>query len=121
MAKNTYQQEVKTVLENFFSLSSLQGVNYILPLIVLPYLIRVLGPEKIGLIAFAQSFVQYFVILTDYGFNLSATRQIALYRERKEQLHQIFTSVLAVKLILVIIGFFLMMLIVNIFPRFKQD
>ncbi|MCK9572448.1 MAG: flippase [Candidatus Omnitrophica bacterium] len=121
MAKNTYRQEVKTVLENFFSLSSLQGVNYVLPLIVLPYLIRVLGPEKIGLIAFAQSFVQYFVILTDYGFNLSATRQIALYRERKEQLHQIFTSVLAVKLILVIISFFLMMLIVNLFPRFKQD
>lgn len=121
MPKKTYRQEIKTVLENFFSLSSLQGVNYVLPLIVLPYLIRVLGPDKIGLIAFAQSFVQYFVILADYGFNLSATRQIALYRERKEQLHQIFTSVLAVKLILVIIGFFLMMLIVNIFPRFKQD
>ena len=115
------EQERKTVLKNFLSLSSLQGVNYVLPLIVLPYLIRVLGPEKIGLIAFAQSLVQYFIILTDYGFNLSATRQIALYREHKTKMRQIFTSVLTVKLILVAISFFMMMLIVNTFPRFQQD
>jgi len=117
----TTGQERKTVLENFLSLSSLQGVNYVLPLIVLPYLIRVLGPEKIGLIAFAQSLVQYFIILTDYGFNMSATRQIALYRKHKTQLRQIFTSVLTVKLILVAISFFIMMFIVNIFPRFQND
>ncbi len=117
----TTRQERKTLLENFLSLSSLQGVNYVLPLIVLPYLIRVLGPEKIGLIAFAQALVQYFIILTDYGFNMSATRQIALYREHKTQLRQIFTSVLIVKLILVAISFFIMMLIVNIFPRFQHD
>ncbi|MGA8298128.1 MAG: oligosaccharide flippase family protein [Terriglobales bacterium] len=55
-------------MRNILWLFSLQGLNYLVPLAVLPYLVRVLGIERYGLIAFAQSFAQYFVVLTDYGF-----------------------------------------------------
>ena len=74
-------EESKTVLSNFTSLSVVQAVTYILPVIILPYLFRVIGPGKFGLIAFAQAFVQYFMILTDYGFNVSATKEISLCRD----------------------------------------
>jgi PST family polysaccharide transporter len=50
---------------------------------MLLYLVRVLEPEKFGLIAFSQVFVGYFMILTDYGFNLSATRDTSINRENK--------------------------------------
>ena len=48
-------------LGNMFWLYALQGLNYLVPLAVLPYLIRVLGVERYGLVAFAQAFAQYFV------------------------------------------------------------
>ena len=53
--------EGSRVMRNVSSLSSLQVVTYIFPIIILPYLFRIIGPEKFGLIAFAQALVQYFL------------------------------------------------------------
>jgi len=114
-------EDKKRLLSNFFSLSVLQGVNYILPLITFPYLVRVLGPGKFGLIAFAQSFIQYFNILTDYGFNLSATREISIYRSNKEKVSEIFSSVIMIKLGLMIISLLILSVLVFTIPKFKND
>lgn len=111
----------KRLLENITSLYVLQGANYLLPLIVLPYLVRVLGPDKFGLIAFAQALMQYFVLLTDYGFNLSATKKIAANKNDPAEISKVCSNVLAIKLTLLLICLILLLLIVFGFSKFRQD
>lgn len=113
--------EKKRFLGNFVSLATLQGLNYILPLITLPYLVRILGAEKFGLIAFATAVIGYFIVLTDYGFNFSATREIANNKEDKQKLVEIFSSVMIIKIILLIISFVILTLMVLCFEKIGND
>lgn len=91
------------VFSNFLSLSVLQGVNYILPIVTMPYLVRVLGVERFGLLSFITAFTVYFQIIIDYGFNLSATRIAALSTNDAEKLNDIFNAVSFTKILLSVI------------------
>lgn len=113
--------EKKKLLENLLSLSTLSVVSYLFPLITVPYLVRVLGVEKFGLISFAQAFNQYFLVLTDYGFNLSATQEIARARNDREKISKIFSAVLTIKTALLFLSFFVLVLLTSLIPKFSED
>jgi len=110
----------KKVISNIMSLLILQGANYILPLITLPYLVITLGIEKFGILAFALAIIRYFTILIDYGFNLSATREISIHIKDKELISKIFTSVIVIKTILLIISFIILWLSIQWFDKLNQ-
>ncbi len=109
------------LFDNIVSLYLLQGLNYIIPLAVLPYLVRVLGMETYGLIAFAQSFAQYFNVLTDYGFNYSGTRFIAQNKQSSDVVSRAFCRVYLVKAALMCLGLVLLVVILTVIPKFRHD
>lgn len=87
------------LFKNIFSMVSLKGLEYILALVLLPFLVRVLGAEKYGAIILMQNIMQYFIICTDYGFSMIAPRKIAVSENRHEHA-LIFSSTLICKFIL---------------------
>lgn len=92
----------QSLFRNTGALLSIQIANYVLPLLLIPYLTRVLGVSLYGVIAFGLSLVQIACIITDYGFGLSATYQIAQNTENKEAQRKISCAVLICKSILIL-------------------
>ena len=87
------RKKLKTpMVINFISLALLQGVNYLLPLLSFPFLFRVLGVERWGLVTFGYSLMQYFVMFTDFGFNLSATKFISEHRNDLQKINSYLNS-----------------------------
>jgi PST family polysaccharide transporter len=120
--KNIFNTEdKKRLLSNFLSLSVLKGVNYILPLITFPYLVRVLGVEKFGLVMFAQSFIMFFNIFVDFGFNLSAVREVSIYIDDKDKLTEIFSSIMIIKFILIFVSLIILTCIIFSFEKFRNN
>lgn len=78
------------LLENIFSMITLRGMEYILAFLLVPYLLRTLGPEQYGSIAFMQGIIAYFTLVINYGFNITAPKDIAL--AEPNQLSKIFSS-----------------------------
>ena len=91
----------KKLIENIISLFTLKGAEYIVQFITLPYLLRVLGPEKYGAIAFAQTFINYGMLVVDYGFNLTAPRDVA--KSNENEIGQQFSAIYFAKIILLIV------------------
>ncbi len=87
-----------------FSLSALQLANTVLPLVTVPYIVRVIGPKDYGTIAFAQAFTQYFVLLITYGFDFTASREIAQNRANMDKVREIFWTVIWSRMFLFVVS-----------------
>jgi polysaccharide transporter, PST family len=82
--------------KNIAALGTLQAVNCVVPLITVPYLVRMLGPANFGLLSFAQAVAGYFDLVTNYGFGLSATRAVARLKGEPAALaHTFWTTMYA--------------------------
>jgi PST family polysaccharide transporter len=121
MFKKIRSKQHKNFIKNFFSLTVLQIINYALPLLVIPYLFSTLGADKFGLVIFAQSFVAYFGFVINYGFNLSAVREISLHRGDIKKVSEIYSVVTSIKCIFLIIAFLLLILAVVTFDVLYEN
>lgn len=110
----------KALVANFGYLSLLQVAGYVFPLITIPYLARVIGVEGFGKIAFAAAIVTWFQTIADWGFNYTATRDVAKNREDKEKVSEIFSNVLWARCLLMVLSFFILLTAVLLIPKLKE-
>jgi len=113
--------EKATIVSNYGYLLFLQGANYLLPLILLPFLVRVLGTEKYGLVMFAQSTAIILSVIVDFGFNLSGTREVSMVAKEKKKLSEVFSAIIILKIALTTAAFLILVLVTFSFERFSID
>ncbi len=114
-------QDGKTVFANFGYLSLLQIAGYVFPLISMPYLARVIGADGFGKIAFASAIVVWIQTISDWGFNLTATRDVAQNRNDKEKISRIFSNVLWARCILTILSGLILLVVVLVVPYLREN
>lgn len=110
-------KDAKTLMTNFISLSILQIVSYIFPLLTLPYLSKIIGVGKFGELAFTSSIIWYFQVFVDYGFDYTATRDIARCKNDKNRISDIFSNVIWSKFLLLLVSFVIIMLLIFVIPN----
>lgn len=114
-------KDAKTVAGNFMWLSALQIAGYVFPLITMPYLARVIGVDGFGKIAFATAIMVWIQTIADWGFNLTATRDVAQNRDNKEKISEIFSNVLWARCLLMLLSFVVLLFLIILIPKFKQQ
>ena len=111
----------RTLLKNVASLGVVQVVNYIFPLLTIPYVSRIIGPEGFGLINYITAFVSYFVLIVYYGFDLTATRKIAVDPDNVEIRSKVFSEVTCARLLLFIITIIGFMICISSVPLLNSN
>ena len=114
-------KDKKALLENFVSLSALQLIGMVLPLVTLPYILRVIGFEKYGVIVFSASLIAYFTSLTDFSFRITATRDVAIYRDSPKRLNIIYSKVLTIKTLFLLLSWLIIGIAVYVYPPFYEN
>ncbi len=115
----TLKRNIK-LIENFSYLSVLQLLNLVLPLLILPYLLRTLGSHTYGLVIYSQTVLGYFVVLINFGFTVTATKEISIHRDSPEKLNEIMSSVYIIKFLLFLISVSVLAIFIFMIPEFKE-
>lgn len=113
--------DIKRLMDNFLSLALLKVFNLLLPLITLPYLLKTLNIENYGVIVLALSLTMYFQTIIEYGFNLSATRDIAKNRNHVLRLQLIYSKVVWCKVLLLLFCLVILAMLVVMVPVFHEE
>jgi O-antigen/teichoic acid export membrane protein len=109
------------IVKNYYSTAILQFLNYVIPFLLIPYIVRILGAEKYGLVNFAQNFVAYFVLIVSYGFDYTATRLIAVHQDNNKEVSRVFWITNYSKLFLFCVSFFIFLISILSFTKLKEN
>lgn len=109
------------IKKNILYTSILTTSNYIFPLVVYPYVARVLGVTNIGLCNFIDSVINYFILFSMMGIAITGNRRIATARARNENLDSPFSSLFALNAVTTTIALGALIAAVFIVPTLYEN
>lgn len=109
---------MQSLKKNFIYNAILTMSGYIFPLMVYPYVSRVLGVANIGACNFVDSIVEYFTILSMMGMNTIGIREIAKCKNDQQKLDNVFSQLFSLNTLTTITAIFILIIATNIVPKF---
>lgn len=108
--------KLSQVKKNTFWLAIFQLAKMVFPFLILPILTRRLSVETYGNLTFIKTVMNFLQIFLDFGFMLSATKEIAKIKDDTNKIQQIMADTLLARLLLGGIGFLLIVILSFFFP-----
>lgn len=105
--------------KNFFYNAILTLSGYIFPLMVYPYVSRILGVENMGACNFVDSIVEYFTILSMMGMNTVGIREIAKCKGNRAELDKTFSELFSLNTITTLLAVSVLTVAVFTVPKFQ--
>jgi O-antigen/teichoic acid export membrane protein len=91
----------------------------IIPLITVPYVSRVLGAKGIGINAYTNSIISYFILIANLGLLLYGNRTIAYCRESREKRSKRFFEIVIMQIIMMIVSLLLLYIFVGFYKKYQ--
>ncbi|MFR7994023.1 MAG: flippase [Clostridium sp.] len=104
----------RSVKTNYLYNLLYQITAILLPLITMPYVSRVLGPQGVGTNSLTNANTQYFMLLGTLGITMYATKKIATVRENKRKLRQTFWEIFSIQFIGCMISYVIFVLVLGL-------
>lgn len=109
------------LFENFILLYGAHIARYLFPIILVPFLARVLGAESWGEVLFAQSYALYTALIIEFGFGLSGTKEVSKNRDSKKIVSKVFSNAFSVQLLLALAVVIVSILLAGKIPIFSKN
>lgn len=109
---------MQSLKKNFIYNAILTMSGYIFPLMVYPYVSRVLGVANIGACNFVDSIIEYFTILSMMGMNTIGIREIAKCKNDQQKLDNVFSQLFSLNTLTTITAIIILIIATNIVPKF---
>lgn len=109
------------IVNNAMMLMIFNIAKIVFPFITLPYLTRVLTTDTYGIVTYAKTVMNYMQIFVDFGFVLSATKDIVKCRENKSEMQQVIGDTMVARIILGLSGFLIVLILSLSLPILRTN
>lgn len=109
------------IVKNTTMLAIFYIAKIVFPFITLPYLTRVLTTDAYGTVAYVKTVMNYMQIIVDFGFVLSATKDIVKEKDNKEKLEYVVGDTMVARIIMGLIGFVIVLILTAALPILREN
>lgn len=104
------------MIKNVFLSLGINFINFLFPVILIPYYIHVFGITNYGLIAIALSLINYISVINDYSWNILGPVQVGKLGTNTKAISNYVSTVINTKLLLSILSFSILLGFVQLYP-----